>query len=130
MRKHICIDVENAEAIFDFIERNPKYRKKFYHIAHNILSHYRVPRLYDKEEVNDSCKGVTAMKFFKGGDNARLYCKEITNEDGVFYIVAVEMLSKKKDAGVSKIIKSIIEKIASYEYRIVDKSRPTLRKVE
>jgi len=36
------------------------------------------------------------MKFFKGQDNARVYCREVSLKDKTFVVIAVEFLIKKK----------------------------------
>ncbi len=56
-------------------------KKKFQHIIDIILNGLRSPEHYDKEEPNDKCKGkgVYGMKFFKGQENDRLYCKQFSN---------------------------------------------------
>ena len=58
------------------------------------------------------------MKFFKGQENDRLYCKEQRTADGIFIIVTAEIYKKKKSAKVTKKEIPIIEKVASYEYEI------------
>lgn len=73
--------------------------------------------LYDKENINEKCKDITAMKFFKGQENDRIYCKELKMK-GVFIIVTAELYEKKKSQKLTKKEISIIEKIAEYEYKI------------
>ncbi len=36
------------------------------------------------------------MKFFKGQENDRLYCKQFSNSEGEFIVVAAELFLKKK----------------------------------
>lgn len=115
----ICVDTDTWESIFDYVSRSNKHKKKFNHIVELILRRLRVPDLYDKEEINTKCKGVTAMKFFKGQTNDRIYCKEITLEDKTFVVIAAELFELKKDQGVKKKVKNIIERVASYEYEII-----------
>lgn len=99
--------------------RSAQHKKKFNHIVNIILQRLRVPDLYDKEEINSKCKGVTAMKFFKGRSNDRIYCKEVTLENKTFVVIAAELFELKKDQGVKQKIKNIIEKVGSYEYEII-----------
>lgn len=56
------------------------------------------------------------MKFFKGGSNDRLYCKEVSSDEGVFVVIASILHEKKKSQKNSnrEIIK--IENVGSYEY--------------
>lgn len=82
-----------------------------------ILGGYKNSDLYDKEDINEKCKSITALKFFKGQENDRIYCKE-QRSDGVYIIIAVELYTRKKSRKLSKKEISIIEKIAEYEYEI------------
>lgn len=74
--------------------------------------------LYDKEEIDESCKNVTAMKFFKGQENDRIYCKEQRTNEGLYIIVTAEIYLKKKSNKVTKKEIPTIKKVASYEYQI------------
>ena len=74
----IYIDDVNSKEILSFITKDNRHRKKFNFIADIILEGHRNSELYDKENINERCKDVTAMKFFKGQENARIYCMEIT----------------------------------------------------
>ncbi len=82
-----------------------------------LLEGHKNTELYDKEDINSKCKDVTAMKFFKGQENDRIYCKE-QKKDGLFIIVAVEVYEKKKSNNISKKEIPIITKISNYEYEI------------
>lgn len=42
------------------------------------------------------------MKFFKGQENARIYCKEVTMEDYTFVIIVSELLTRKKTQEIDK----------------------------
>lgn len=62
-----------------------------------LLSNLRNTELYDKEEIDKKSKGVTAIKLFKTGQNIRIYCKEQSDiSHGKFYIIAAELLKRKK----------------------------------
>ena len=117
-RKAICIDKENRQEILDFINQSDRYRAKFHHIVELLLGGHRNSELYDKEDINTKAKKVTAMKFFKGQENDRIYCKEMRTPDGVFYIIAAAVYPKKKSNKNSKKEIPIIQKIAQYEYQI------------
>lgn len=73
-KKAIYVDAINAETILNFINQDSRHRKKFKFIENVILESLRISGVYDKEEINPHCKGITAMKFFKGQENARIYC--------------------------------------------------------
>lgn len=117
-RKAICIDKENKETILNYIQQSPRHKKKWNHIVALILGGHRNPELYDKEEITEKCKDVTAMKFFKGQENDRIYCKEQRVKNGIFIIVTAEILLRKKTTKVSKKDIPLIEKVGSYEYEI------------
>ena len=65
----ICVDVDDWKEIFEYINQDAKHKKKFKYICGIILDGHRNTDIYDKENINDKCKDVTAMKFFKGNDN-------------------------------------------------------------
>lgn len=114
------MDVESFDTINEYIERNNQHIKKFNYIVNVILNRLRVTDVYDKEDFNDKSKGVTAMKFFKGRSNDRIYCKEQTMEDKTFIVVGAELYEKKKSKKLDNKAKQIIEKVASYEYEIIE----------
>lgn len=116
--KAICIDSQNAKELLAFLNKDERHIKKFRYIMELILRDIRNTELYDKENVNKKAKDVTAMKFFKGQENARIYCKEQRVNNKLFIIVCCEVVAAKKSQGNSKVIRSIIDKISSYEYEI------------
>ncbi len=120
-KRIICIDTDNWKAIFDYINQDVKHKKKFEYICGVLLDGHRNTEIYDKENINEKCKDVTAMKFFKGQDNDRIYCKEMSLEDKTFVIIAAELFEKKKTQKNSKKNKPIIEKVGKYEYEIIRK---------
>lgn len=121
-RRHICIDVDNENEIFDFLNEDKARIKKFRQILDIILRGLRVTELYDKEEIDSKSKNVTAMKLFKGGQNIRIYCKEQRSLTGTFYIIVAELLRKKKDQKIKEKNKTLIHKVGSYEYEIVERA--------
>jgi len=116
-RRSIAVDEENAEELLKFFRQDKRYQKKFNHICDLILGNHINRELYDKEEPDNKSKGVRAMKFFKGQDNARVYCKEVTLKDKTFVVIAVEVLEKKKQNKLTHKEISIIHRVASYEYK-------------
>jgi hypothetical protein len=116
--KAICIDKKNKDLILAYIRQSPRHIKKWQHITELILEGHKNTELYDKEEINEKCKGVTAMKFFKGQENDRIYCKEQRLDDGLYIIVTAVILEKKKSNKVTKKEIPIIEKVGKYEYQI------------
>lgn len=117
-KKAVCIDAENEAEIMQYVLQTPRYKEKFMHIIQLILGGHRNTELYDKEDIDAKSKHVTAMKFFKGQENGRIYCKEMRTADGLFVVVTSEVYPRKKSEGVSKKEIPIIHKVASYEYKI------------
>jgi len=94
--KAICIDSENAKQLLAFLNKDERHKKKFRYISELILRGIRNTELYDKENVNKKSKHVTAMKFFKGQENARIYCKEQRINNKLFVVICCELLESKK----------------------------------
>ncbi len=112
----IAIDVESAKEILSYINQDKRHKKKFNFICDIILGGLRNTELYDKEEPDDESKGVRAMKFFKGQENDRIYCKEITLKDRTFVVIASELHEKKKSQKLTHKELNIIHRVAGYEY--------------
>ncbi|ARK10383.1 hypothetical protein A6C57_08600 [Fibrella sp. ES10-3-2-2] len=115
-KRAIYIDSTNKDEILTHLRQSERYAKKFKHIVEIILEGHRNTELYDKEDINERCKAVTAMKFFKGQENDRLYCKEVTSEGGTHIVIAAVLHPHKKSQGNSKREIALIEKVAGYEY--------------
>lgn len=116
--KAICIDKENGKQILKFLNKDERHKKKFRYIAELILRGLRNTELYDKENINSKAKNITAMKFFKGQENARIYCKEQRVNNKLYVVICCELLQSKKSQNNNKSIKSLINKISGYEYEI------------
>ena len=113
----IYVDVDNAKEILTYLKQSEKHKKKWAFISQIILENHRNPDVFDKEDINENCKDIYAMKFFKGGDNDRIYCKQIKDKNiSKYIIVASELHIKKKTQknSTKEIVK--IERVASYEY--------------
>lgn len=117
-KRIICVDVENARSILSYAKM---HKEKFNHIVRIILEGIRVTDLYDKEKADSKTKGVTAMKFFKGRSNDRIYCKEFTKDDKTFVVVAADLFEKKKTQKNTQKNNHIIKKISNYEYEIIER---------
>ena len=57
------------------------------------------------------------MKFFKGQENARVYCKEVKTQNKTTVIIAAEVLERKKQTKLTYKEINIIHRVASYEYK-------------
>jgi len=116
-KRAIYIDKESAEAILEYVGQDKRHKKKWDYITNVILENLRIPDVFDKENINDKCKDVYAMKFFKGQENDRIYCKQVQHgSKKCLVIVASELNLKKKTQKNSHREITIIEKVASYEY--------------
>ncbi|MGL4597331.1 MAG: hypothetical protein ACRCYO_07385 [Bacteroidia bacterium] len=117
-KRAIYLDEENKAAIMAYLTSDDRHRKKFRFIAAHILEGLRNTEIYDKEDINKNCSDVTAMKFFKGQENDRIYCKEISTKEGVFVVIAAILHQKKKSQKNSSKEISLIEKVGGYTYEI------------
>lgn len=115
-KRKIAVDEENGESIFEFLEEK-KLAKKFAMICELLIRGIKNTDLYGREEIDTYSKGVTAIKF-KGRQNTRIYCKELTTEDEVLIVIVSELHKKKKNQKNKSPEKSLIHKVASYEYKI------------
>lgn len=115
-KRAIFIDTENKDEILEYLTRSDKHKKKFGHLSKHLLEGVRNTDIYDKEDINDKCKDVTAMKFFKGGTNDRIYCKEVSTDEGIFVVIASLLHEKKKSQKNSNREITKIEIVGSYEY--------------
>jgi hypothetical protein len=120
--KAICIDLENKAEILAYITQSARHKKKWLHIVQLLLEGKKNTELYDKENINSKAGNITAMKFFKGQENDRLYCKEQRTPQGIYIIVGAILLLGKKSNKVTKKEIPIINKIANYEYEIKENS--------
>lgn len=119
-RRAIYIDAVNYREIFSYLVQDQRHVEKFRFITGIILSGLRNPEVYDKEDYNKRTKGVTAMKFFKGQENDRIYCRELTRDDKTFVVVAAELLQRKKSSRLSHKEINLIDKVAGYDYELED----------
>jgi len=117
-KRAIYLDEENAAEIIAYFTRDARHIKKFKFISEIILGGFKNTSVYDKEDINEKCKDVTAMKFFKGQDNDRIYCKEVHSSKGTYIVVAAILYEKKKTGKLNQEQKNIINKIATYHYEI------------
>lgn len=118
-KRQIALDEENSLEIRSYLTKDARQKKKLIDICNIILNGLRNTDLYDKENISDKCKHVTAMKFFKGQENDRIYCKEIHLKEKILVIVAAKLHEKKKSKKNSHKEINLIEKVAAYEYEII-----------
>ena len=114
-KRHVLVDDINSGVLFDYINKDQRHTKKFKFICDLLLGGHSNFQIYSKEEINSKSKGVTAMKFFPGQENDRIYCKEILFPDGILIVIAAELLIGKKQKQLTHREISIIEKVGNYE---------------
>lgn len=117
-KRAIYLDEQNAKEILAYLNKDDRHKKKFKFISDIILGGHKNPAIYDKEEINNKCKDVTAMKFFKGQDNDRIYCKEVHSSSGTHIVVAAILYENKKNTKLNNEQKSIIETVGGYTYEV------------
>lgn len=117
-KRAIYIDSLNKREIIDYLFQDERHKKKFKYITEIILGGHRNTSLYDKEYINEKCRDVTAMKFFKGQENDRIYCKEIKTPTGTHIVVASVLHERKKSNDLSAKEKALIEKVGGYQYEV------------
>lgn len=111
----IYIDKENAEEI---INKLAEYRDKARRVMMYILRCAYENDFYGKEKIDNSTKGLTAIKF-KGRDNVRIYCKEYYHDEhGLNKSIVFIAVYNKKTQKIDKKLKSFLKKISKYEYKI------------
>lgn len=122
-KKAFYVDAANSQEIMAFLKSDPANLKKFKTALQLILNH-RAPRdIYDKENFEKGCEHVTAIKLFKGKKNPRIYCQQFTDgESERFVIIGVELQEKKKSQKLTAAEKSIIRRVAQYEYDLTQTS--------
>lgn len=115
-KRAIYIDTENEAEILAYFRQDPRHHGKWVDIARIILEGHHNPDLYKREAINEDCKHVTAMRFFPGQENDRIYCQEVTTAEGTFVVIAAVLLKRKKNDRNKARENAAIERVASYEY--------------
>jgi len=117
-KRHIYLDDINSGKIFDYVNQDHRHLKKFKFICDLLLGGHHNTHIYSNEAIDQKTKGVTAMKFFSGQENDRIYCKEYETPDSTLIVIASELLMRKKQKELTHREISIIEKVGSYAYEI------------
>lgn len=115
----IYVDAENADDIRQYFESDERHKKKMRFIFETLLRGFKNSDIYTREDFETGTENVTAMKFFKGQENDRIYCQE--NEIGDKRIIILSELHKrKKSEKLSNKEKAIIRRVSKYEYKYKD----------
>ena len=114
LKRRLCIDIDAHESkeIRDYLYSN---QEEFLRIAERILT---MPNMYYdgyKREYTDGKNNVSAMRFYDG-QNTRIYCQEMSDEDGQFFIICAKTFSKKSQKNDKKNI-PILKEISDHDYR-------------
>lgn len=113
LKRRLCIDIDSHDSkkIRDYLYEN---QDEFLKIAERILTLRNL--YYDgyKQEYKEGKYTVSAMRFYDS-KNTRIYCQEMTDDDGVFFIICAKAFSKKSQKNNNK-NKSFLKEIADYEY--------------
>lgn len=119
-RRCVALDAVYAADLLEYIMQDERHQEKFDAIVDLLLNGLRNTNLYDKEDINDKCKDVTAMKLFKGRENDRIYCKQGSLPDGsgrkVYVVVAARLHEGKKSQKNTQAEKNLINTVATYQY--------------
>lgn len=113
LRRRLCIDIDadNSKEIRDYLYNN---LDEFLKIAQRILT---LPNMYYdgfKREYDEGTRIVSAMRFHDK-QNTRIYCQEMSDGNGQFFIICATVFGKKSQKNNKK-NNPIIESIAEYEY--------------
>lgn len=115
-KRCIAVDNEVFDEVLAYIGQDARHKNKFIDIVNVILAGLKNRDLYDKENIDASCKDVTAMKFFKGQENDRIYCKEIRRGDKTMIVIMGALLERKKTTENSKRELATIRNVGTYTY--------------
>ena len=113
----IYIDKINKDEIIKFIKQDDRYLEKFRFFVQLFLSGKHNEDIYKKEDINEYCKDVTAIRFFPGQENDRVYCKEIKSKSRIITVMCVLHEHKTTQKNTGRENKNI-KIAATYEYEI------------
>lgn len=108
----LCIDPNCDKEVIKFLSI-PKNKKKLELILHSIERNRASKSLY--ERYTSIADNVSAIKFTRGRENARIYC-QYQKESSNLRIIMVEFLHKKSSDNLTKSQIIRLESISKYEY--------------
>lgn len=112
----IYVDTTNKDEIMTYLTQDERHKKKAKYIFDLILNRISNTEVYDKEDISEQASDITAMKFFKGGENMRIYCKEYRS--GTALRIVMCFLYAKKSEKNDKKTRNIIDKVSKYDHEI------------
>ncbi len=113
----LYVDSQNKSEVFNVIQEN---KERFRSAIYVILGGLYNDDLYGKEKVSAKTSSITAIKFKRTkSKNLRIYCKEyIDSKSPNIKKIVMICTYDKKTQKIDKKLKTVIEKIAKYEYEI------------
>ncbi len=119
----IGVDSINMLQITQYIGQDPRHKSKFIDILNILNDGLHNRHLYKREKINKDVNNVTAMRFFVGQDNDRIYCQESSEGDKrKIIILGVLSLHKETDELSPTQIKQITE-LSNYNYELEEKGK-------
>lgn len=110
----IAVDAANAEHILPYLLQE-QVEKEFKIIRNLLKENLRNREKYCKCDVSDKAKDIFEMRFLSKGKNDRIYCKEIhSNKQRI--IIMIELFESKKTQSITKVWKSRIESMGTFNY--------------
>ena len=122
----VAVDTEVMKEIFEYVGQDQRHKDKFLDIVAVVKEGLSNRYLYKREKLDNDTKDITAMRFFVGQENDRIYCKEISRIDPITrepvkVVVMAALHLHKTSETLSDIEKGIIKKIATHEYEFEPK---------
>lgn len=117
-KKSIYIDSLNKKEILNYLNKDKRHKTKFRFISEILISGLYNSKVYRREDINNNCKDVYAMRFFVNQENDRIYCKELNSKDGIRIVIMAILHESKKAQKLSSKEISKIEKIGGYIYEV------------
>ena len=112
----IGIDSINMIEITQYIGQDGRHKEKFKDIINIILGGLSNRYLYRREKIDKHVNNVSAMRFFVGQENDRIYCQETSEgENRKIIILGILHLHKDTDELSAEQIKQITT-LSNYQY--------------
>lgn len=117
-KKSIYIDSINKKEILNYLNKDKRHKTKFNFMVQILIDGLYNSKIYRREDINNNCKDVYAMRFFVNQENDRIYCKELNDKNGIRIVIMAILHESKKAQGLSSKEISKIEKVGGYIYEI------------
>lgn len=125
----IGIDSMTLKEITNYIGQDDRHKDKFKDIVKLVLEGLHNRHLYKREKLSSDINNVTAMRFFVGQENDRIYCQETSYKNKKVKIIILGKLHlHKPNNDLSDYEISLIKELSKYEYEIEEDQRERLEK--